>query len=85
MKQRHTRNLFFLALSLGLALSMTPQVLNAQDTSTTSPSTTNTANAGTDRDTHRGFDWGWLGLLGLAGLAGLRRKPDVITTTDTRR
>lgn len=64
---------------------MTPQGLDAQDTSTSSTATSNTANPGTDRDTHRGFDWGWLGLLGLGGLAGLRRTPDVVRTTDTRR
>lgn len=83
MKYKHIRKLLFLAVPFGLVLSTNPQVLSAQDTSTSSSTATTTT--GADRDTHSGFNWGWLGLLGLGGLAGLRRTPDVTTTTDTRR
>lgn len=84
-KHRQILKSFSFALPLGLALLMGPQIVSAQDTAA-NPSTTTSTNPGTDLDTHRGFDWGWLGLLGLAGLAGLRRPVDIArTTTDTRR
>jgi len=53
--------------ALMLALLAAPSAAIAQAT------TTDTSTAA-DRDTRRGFDYGWLGLLGLIGLGGLMKK-----------
>ena len=67
------------AAAVAGALIFAPVVAHAQNTDST---TTTTTNYGTTNTGHH-FDWGWLGLLGLLGLWPRGRK-EVITTTETR-
>jgi hypothetical protein len=57
------------------ALLCVPHSASAQNTDSTATT------YGTS-ETHRGFDWGWLGLLGLLGLLP-RKKRDIATETRT--
>ena len=58
------------------ALVCAPHSARAQNTDST------TTTYGTT-ETHRGFDWGWLGLLGLLGLIPRKRKETVVETRTT--
>jgi hypothetical protein len=51
-----------------------PLSVRAQNTDSTTYGTT---------ETHRGFDWGWLGLLGLLGLLPRKKRDTVATETRT--
>ena len=71
-------------LFVGLALLVSPLLMNAQATPDTASRQTQNPSG---QETERGFNYGWLGLLGLAGLAGLRRRQPVLhnrLATETR-
>ncbi len=67
-----------LILAAALVLSGTAIAQTGTDSANSNGSTTTR-----NDDTHRGFDYGWLGLIGLAGLAGLRKNDN--RTIDTTR